>query len=129
MELLRPIKLPKKYELRMRKEINIQIAYLFNSAQEQIPGYLSIMINDYDIDYKEIRFFGVERHGDKVLGKGVSPSHIGNSDDGEFILLFDISELIENKQFTPKTSEGVITLAGEEIGRNKIDINPAIYIG
>jgi|GEM_PF-1777155 len=129
MEVLRKTNLPKKYELRMRRDINIGIGHLFTAHEEQIPGYLSVKVDNYNIDYEQVRFFGVDRKGKEISGKGVIPSHIGSSDTGEVILLFNISKLIKSRQFTEETVEGVITLSGQEIGRDQIESNPSIYLG
>ncbi|PRX26481.1 hypothetical protein BX659_12072 [Orenia metallireducens] len=129
MEVLRKINLPKKYELRMRRDVNIGIGHLSNSNEEQVPGYLSVKVDNYNLDYNQVEFFGVDKKGKEVSGKGVLPSHIGSSQTGEVILLFNISRLTESRQFTDETVEGVITLSGQEIGRDQIESNPSIYLG
>jgi hypothetical protein len=129
MEVLKKTNLPKKYELRMRRDINIGIGHLFTTSDEQVPGYLSVKVDNYNIDYKQVEFFGVDKKGKEISGKGVVPSHIGSSEAGEVILLFNISKLTQTKQFTEETVEGVITLSGQEIGRDQIESNPSIYIG
>ncbi len=126
MEALRKAKLKPNYQVNTRDDLEISI---FNTGYEQIPGYLAIKINRYNFNYDQIQFFGVNQKGNNICGKGVFPSHVSDGYEDEVILLFNISKLISNKQFTEETVEGVITLAGKELGRKKIKVNPSIYIG
>ncbi len=129
MKGLRKTKSSKSYDSKRKKEIVIGIGHLFTAGQQQVPGYLSVKIDNYNLDGGKIKFFGVENKGADISGTGVTASRVNKRSDNEYIFLFNISKLLKNNQFNDRTVEGVIMVAGQEIARSSIESNPAIYLG
>ena len=129
MKGLRRTKSFKSYDSKDKQEINIGIGHLFTAGQQQEPGYLSVKIDNYNLEGGKVKFFGVESVGGDISGAGVTASRIDESGENELIFLFNISKLLKNGQFNERTVEGVITVAGQEIARSIIETNPAIYLG
>ncbi len=118
----------KEYPLQKNDKTDVEIGHLFATVQEQIPGYLSVKIDNCKINNKNIKFFGVENKGDQVSGQGVEVDKIKNQNN-QTILLFNISNLIESGQFTEGINQGVIMVDKKELGRDSIKTEPAIYLG
>ncbi|WP_027339777.1 hypothetical protein [Halonatronum saccharophilum] len=117
------------YPSGVKRELKLRVDHLFNSYQDQRPGYLSLRVSDYMKGFGRVRFYGVKEFGEEVSGEGVRVSKVINKSKGSLILLFNISKLTKSSQFTEDTVEGVLTLDGSEIGRIKVESNPAIYLG
>ncbi|MCK8826739.1 hypothetical protein MWH25_03140 [Natroniella acetigena] len=115
--------------LTVSNKSDIECGYLFEMSREQIPGYLSVKIDNYDLEADELKFFGVSKKGAPVSGVGVSASKLDNKEQEEVIALFNIEKLVQSGQFTEDTVEGVITLGNQELGRDEINTNPEIYLG
>ncbi|MCK8817044.1 hypothetical protein MWH28_06615 [Natroniella sulfidigena] len=115
--------------LNLNRKSDIECGYLFEMRKDQIPGYLSVKIDNYDLEADELKFFGVSKKGAPVSGLGVPASKVDNQDQEEVIALFNIEKLVQSGQFTEDTVEGVITLENQELGRDEINTNPGIYLG
>ena len=118
----------KNYSLQQSNKTDVEIGHLFGTVEEQIPGYLSVKINDYKVSDDDVKFFGVENKGDDVTGNGVKADKIKNKNK-QTILLFNISNLIESGQFTENINQGVIMVDEQELGRDNIETIPSIYLG
>lgn len=118
----------KNYTLEKNNKTDVEIGHLFATVQEQIPGYLSVKIDDYKIDDNNVEFFGVENEGDDISGQGVKADKI-KKQNNQTIILFNISNLIESGQFTEDINQGVIMVDEKELGRDSIKTEPAIYLG
>ncbi|GAB6138969.1 hypothetical protein [Halanaerobaculum tunisiense] len=109
-------------------DVKININQL-TTGEEQIPGYLLVKISGYQAEVGNIKFFGVNGQGEEVSGSGVEAYQIKESSSEELMVYFDISKLVSNKQFTDRTVEGVIKVGSQELGREPINWQPAIYLG
>ena len=107
---------------------DVEIGQLFDTLEKEIPGYLSVKIKNHNLENDKIKFFGVKNKGDKFSGQGVEAAKVEDYND-EKLIFFSISNLIKSGQFSEDINEGVIVSDGDELGRDSIDTNPAIYLG
>lgn len=117
-----------KKEYSFKEEVDVEFGQLPRGNKMQIPGYLSVLINNCPLEAEEIKFFGVNNQGAEISGKGVKAESVEDNED-EKIVYFDMDQLVKTGQYTEDTVEGVITINNQEIGRESVNTDSAIYLG
>ncbi len=109
--------------------INPTNQFDLDSNSEELPGHVKVRLNQNLANTQDVQFFGVNQAGAPVSGEGVNAVQINQDNSEESTVLFNISNLVENGQFTDDTVEGVLTINGQEVGRKRLENNPNLYLG
>ena len=115
-------------EFSFKEEADVEFGQLLQENETQIPGHLSVLINNCQLPTEDIKFFGVEKEGEQISGAGVKASAI-EKDKGRQVVYFNMNQLVQTGQYTENTVEGVITIDDQEIGRESVNTESAIYLG
>ena len=113
-------------ELAVQKQTDVEFGQLAAEKKTQIPGYLPVVIKNCPSS-AEVKFFGVETKGKTISGSGVNAVSV-EEEENKKIAYFDIRQLVETGHYTEDTAEGVITINNQEVGREPVNTDSAIYL-
>lgn len=115
-------------KMEIDQEVDVEFGQLPRDNDLEMPGYLPVIINGKSLPGDKIKFFGVDKRGGTISGSGVEAEVIENKQETK-VAYFNMEQLVESGQYTDRTVEGVIKADNEELGRELVNTDSAIYLG